>query len=179
MSGEVLAFSRDESGINESKLKYRWQTNGVNCDVCNLLRGRVYPLIVWWDTVVPGFHPCCDCSLVPVEDNTPESSLDILGVEPWIDQLNMSTFMKWWVRRLMPWDITYTQALVEAYTDTGSWDKAFKQYKDTVSLNSRMTIFNRQYPFSQSTTWTDDGVITSRIESATRPSAKLPVESYR
>ncbi len=67
MAGEPLVFTRDGYNIQEAKRKYKWVTSGPNCDVCNLMRGRVYALIVWWDTLMPGFHPHCNCRLEPVE----------------------------------------------------------------------------------------------------------------
>lgn len=183
MTGEPLPFTRTESSVRENKTKYRWVTEGPNCDVCNLMRGRVYALIVWWDTVVPGLHPNCDCRLEPVPDDTPESSLDFFGVEPWIDRLNFNTYTRWWIKRLMPWDITEVQALTEAYQQTGNWKDAFEKVKQitnpkSVFSNPRLTIYNTQHPLSHLFSW-PDGFFTTWFDNCPIPSAWLPWERYR
>ncbi|MHB8806711.1 MAG: hypothetical protein ACYC59_03935 [Anaerolineaceae bacterium] len=183
MPGEPLLFTRDETGVQENSTKYQWVTEGPNCNVCNLMRGRVYALIVWWDTVVPGFHPNCDCRLESVPDDTPESSLDLFGVEPWIDRLNVNTYTRWWIKRLMPWDITEVTALTKAYQETGNWKDAFAKLKSITNpkslfSNPRLTIFNTQYPFPQFQSWSD-GFFTSRFENVPVPYSWLPWERYR
>jgi len=183
MPGEPLLFTRNETGVQENSMKYQWVTEGPNCDVCNLMRGRVYALIVWWDTVMPGFHPNCDCWLEPVSDDIPESSLDLFGVEPWIDRLNFNTYTRWWIKRLMPWDITEVTALNEAHQETGDWKDAFARLKSITNPRSlfsspRLTVFNTQYPFPQFQSW-PDGFFTSRFENVPYPYAWLPWERYR
>ncbi len=183
MAGEPLVFTRDGYNIQEAKRKYKWVTSGPNCDVCNLMRGRVYALIVWWDTLMPGFHPHCKCRLEPVGDDTPESSLDLFGVEPWIDRLNLNTFTRWWIKRLMPWDVNMTFTLTEAYQESGNWKDAFdKVNRITRSgspfANPRLRIFNTQNPFPQINSWTDL-FITPTVETPLSPSASLPHEEYR
>lgn len=183
MPGEVLLFQRTLTNVQEDQGKYRWVSEGPNCAVCNLMRGRVYSLIVWWDTVVPGFHPHCNCRLEKVAEDTPESSLDIFGVEPWIDRLSVNTFTRWWVKRLMPWDVTQVTALTEAYQETGNWSDAFAHLEKITRSNSlfsnpRLLIYNSQHPFSPIFDWLD-GIFTSRAEGAPVPSASLPYEDYR
>lgn len=179
--GEPLLFTRKNGRIQENKKKYKWVTNGANCDTCNLMRGRVYALIVWWDTIVPGFHPCCDCSLEPVGDDTPESSLQFFGVVPWIDRLDFSTYTRWMIKRYMPWDVQEVYALAEAYDQKRNWKDAFAAVKKITHPNSyiidfRYTLFNTQYPLSPVTSWFD-GKFTTRVETAPTPSADLPWES--
>ena len=181
MRGEPLAFTRKNGRIQESKKKFKWVTHGINCDVCNLMRGRVYTLIVWWDTIVPGFHSCCDCELQEVGDDTPESSLQFFGVVPWIDRMNFSSYTRWWIKRLMPWDIQEVRALTEAFGQTGNWKDAFAAVKKVTHPNSylidpQITILNTRYPLSPLTSWFD-GFFTTKVQTAPTPSADLPWES--
>jgi hypothetical protein len=183
MSGEPLAFTSNGERIQENRDKYRWITEGLNCDVCNLMRGRVYPLIIWYDTVMPGFHLHCDCRLEPVAQDTPESSLDIFGVDPWIDRLNVDTFTRWWINRLLPWDVREITTLTEAFQETGNWKDTFTKLKlasnpRTLFSNPRLIIFNTQYPFPQFRAW-PDGFFTSRLENVPFPYTWLPWERYR
>jgi len=181
MPGRPLPFVTNGDHIQENKTKYKWVTHGTNCPVCNILRGRVYALIVWYDTVTPGFHPCCDCELVPVSDDIPESSLQIFGVVPWIDRLSFNTYTRWWIKRLMPWDIQEVGALTEAYQETGNWAEAFKKVKQDINprstvIDPRIAIFNTQHPLTPLISWFD-GVFTTRIQTAPTPSADLPWET--
>lgn len=183
MPGDLFVFHKSPTNIQEAQDKYRWVTEGPNCPVCNMMRGRVYSLIVWWDTVLPGFHPYCNCRLERVADDTLESSLDIFGVEPWIDRLNFNTFTRWWVKRLMPWDVTQVTALTEAYQSTGNWSDAFAQLEKITRPNSlfsnpRLLIYNTQHPFTPVWDWFGT-VITTLIEAAPFPSASMPYEDYR
>ena len=180
MSGEPLAFTRKNGRIQESKKKYKWVTHGANCDTCNLMRGRVYALIVWWDNIVPGFHSCCDCELQEVGEDTPESSLQFFGVVPWIDRLSYDTYTRWWIKRLMPWDIQEVEALTEAYGQTGNWKDAFaavRKITHTPLYYSRTpTTTNTRSPFTTLFSWFD-GIFSTRVQTAPTPSADLPWES--
>jgi len=181
--GEPLAFKRNGNSIQEAQQKYRWVTQGANCEVCNRMHGRVYALIVWWDTVMPGFHPHCDCRLEPVADDTAESSLDIWGVDPWIERLNVNTFTRWWIKRLMPWDVAEVTTLSEAFQETGNWKDAFAKVKalynpHSLFSNAHLMIFNTQHPFPQFWVW-PDGFFTARFEGVPYPYAWLPWERYR
>ena len=70
-------------GTNSS-VKYRWVCKGWNCPVCQVLSNRIYSLEYWAGTVQPGFHANCDCSLVPVYSDAPESSHDLFDVDYWV-----------------------------------------------------------------------------------------------
>ena len=70
-------------GTNSS-VKYRWVCKGWNCPVCQVLSNRIYSLEYWSGTVQPGFHNNCDCSLVPVYSDAPESAHDLFDVDYWV-----------------------------------------------------------------------------------------------
>jgi len=61
--------------------KFQWVTNGWNCPVCQVMSNRVYEYAFWVSTVTPGFHPGCDCRLVKVKNDIPESNRDLFGVD--------------------------------------------------------------------------------------------------
>ena len=61
--------------------KFQWITTGWNCPVCNVMSNRVYEYAYWASTVLPGFHPHCDCKLKKVDNSTQESNRDLYGVD--------------------------------------------------------------------------------------------------
>lgn len=69
-----------EPGLNDFEKKYQWMTFGENCQICDMMRGRVYTLDFFVSTgFYPGFHEHCDCQLWPVPDDTPESDREDFG----------------------------------------------------------------------------------------------------
>ena len=89
--------------------KYIWRTRGHNCPACQMLSGRVYQGGFWMGTLMPGFHLGCDCYLQVVNDATRESSTRPMGIDAWIDDLNLPSNLQALLFNLIPlnWRMTF------------------------------------------------------------------------
>ena len=72
-----------------------WTTKGMNCPACNVLKGRTYPLGYWMQTIMPGWHDHCNCSLKLAQVGVLESPHDLWGTEPiwWNPQLTPGEYL--------------------------------------------------------------------------------------
>jgi len=94
---DLEPFTRvDNPSIANGAVKYRWQTSGYNCPICQILSNRIYTWDYWRNTVQPGFHAGCNCRLVEVRDqSTLESSRNLWGVDQVLFNPNNARVQEW------------------------------------------------------------------------------------
>ena len=169
----------------DALIKYEWKTRGLNCPVCNLMRGHIHSLLFWYQAIRPGFHPHCDCYLEKVPNDTKESNTYIFGLEQWIDKLNFSSIQKWFAHSLMPINFRAAKELSDAYMKTGSWSYAFDVAQGplhsswTFLDHPRLRMFEPK--IVRDTKWNAivGFDIVGIMQKPSKPAPYMPYETYR
>jgi hypothetical protein len=126
-----------------SKTLYKWTTHGENCRRCNNLDGMTKSLAEWANSVMPGFHPHCDCSLTPITETTsytpiifakiPDSLLGLIRfsnlayfILPQVWPKDLEEYMK--VCFAPKWDQAVIQAQEDWNPQTMTYDKIIRNF---------------------------------------------------
>ena len=178
----------DNPGMANSSIKYRWQTVGFNCPICQIMSNRVYTWEYWRNTVQPGFHEGCDCQLVAVKDqSTPESARNLWSVDQVIFNPNSVTVKEWLQTFFANLNLIQKNAVgySNAFYECGDVQKGYRSLDGILTsrwlLNFGIPDFIVQH--ARVNFFTLMGTVAGNIANLSMPiltpGAELPWEVYR
>ena len=174
------------SSWDDLQKKYQWRTRGENCSICNAMAGRVYTYDTWISSsVLPGFHLHCNCYLVQVSQDYPESDKDIFGsdIETMLDNkyfFSLNFFNNW-----QPYNLylagAVDRAMNDGYTLREAVNSALKYDLGAGLKSFPQKIWNKfpQWRVFRSLQESIDGTLTTTLTpSVTTPAPASPKSSY-
>ena len=178
----------DNPGMANGSLKYRWQTVGFNCPICQIMSNRVYAWEYWRNTVLPGFHEGCDCHLVEVKDqSTPESDKNLWSIDQVVFNQNTATTKQWWEALITNLNLIQKNAIrySNAFYELGDVQKGYRSLDGIFTsrwlLNFGIPDFIVQH--ARVNFFTLMGTVAGNIANLSmpilKPKADLPWEVYR
>jgi hypothetical protein len=159
---------------------YRWATRGWNCPICQIMSNRIYRLDYWQNTVMPGFHPHCDCSLVPQMEGAVESDHDLFNPDFWWWNPITDSWEKIFQHR-WNWLAGMAEDMARAYEKTDDAAAAWRLLEPKISIggigigNPQNAILQGHLSFETlAGTWI--GNVETLLNNCPIPKADLPWE---